>query len=210
MVGRPKKSEIKDTRKTLLEVAIDLFRTNGYGSTSIDAICVKAGIKKGTFFHYFRTKEELAVETTKYWSTFNFEVFKDAHYLRLSDPLARLNGYLNFRIKLLMDESTELSCLIGTLAQEIHASKPGIRIACGECIISYGAKLENDFAAIRDKYAPKSNWKPSELASHVEAVIQGAIVIAKATDDRNRAADSIRHLKKYIQLLIERNETGLS
>jgi len=45
-----------------MNAAMDLIWTNSYGSTSVDAICERAGAKKGSFYHFFKSKSELAVK----------------------------------------------------------------------------------------------------------------------------------------------------
>jgi TetR/AcrR family transcriptional regulator, transcriptional repressor for nem operon len=51
-----------ETRENLLAAAIELISAQSYGSVSVDDICEKAGVKKGSFYHFFPSKEELAVE----------------------------------------------------------------------------------------------------------------------------------------------------
>ncbi|MGH8095620.1 MAG: TetR/AcrR family transcriptional regulator [Chthoniobacterales bacterium] len=51
-----------DAEERLMNAAMDLIWENSYGSTSVDAICEKAGAKKGSFYHFFESKSELAVK----------------------------------------------------------------------------------------------------------------------------------------------------
>jgi TetR/AcrR family transcriptional repressor of nem operon len=50
-----------DARQQLLDAAIHLIRTSTYGAVSVDQICVEAGVKKGSFYHFFPSKEDLAL-----------------------------------------------------------------------------------------------------------------------------------------------------
>src|SRR5215831_1049036 len=57
-----------DTRENLLAAAIELISAQSYGSVSVDDICDKAGVKKGSFYHFFPSKIDLAVEAYEaYW-----------------------------------------------------------------------------------------------------------------------------------------------
>jgi TetR/AcrR family transcriptional regulator, transcriptional repressor for nem operon len=49
------------TREKLLEVAFDLIWDSSYGSVSVDDICKRAGVNKGSFYHFFPTKADLAM-----------------------------------------------------------------------------------------------------------------------------------------------------
>ena len=48
-------------RASLLEAGLRLFRAQGFGATSVDQVAAAAGLAKGTFYNYFRTKEDLAL-----------------------------------------------------------------------------------------------------------------------------------------------------
>jgi TetR/AcrR family transcriptional repressor of nem operon len=48
------------TRQKLIDTATDLIWTSSYGSVSVDDICHTAGVKKGSFYHYFPSKHDLA------------------------------------------------------------------------------------------------------------------------------------------------------
>ncbi len=49
------------TRQKLLETAKGLLWASGYGAVSVDDICREAGVKKGSFYHYFPSKIDLAL-----------------------------------------------------------------------------------------------------------------------------------------------------
>jgi TetR/AcrR family transcriptional repressor of nem operon len=51
-----------DTREKLLQVAFDLIWNQSYGSVSVDHICERARVNKGSFYHFFASKSDLAVE----------------------------------------------------------------------------------------------------------------------------------------------------
>ncbi len=57
--GRPTRSDALKLGERILEVATDLFLSEGYGSTSIEAVAARAGISKRTFYHRFDGKAEL-------------------------------------------------------------------------------------------------------------------------------------------------------
>ena len=84
-------------RLLLLDAARDVIRTSGYAATTVDQICATAGVSKGAFFHHFENKEALGIAAARYWSATTSELFEQAPYQRLADPLDRLIGYVDFR-----------------------------------------------------------------------------------------------------------------
>jgi TetR/AcrR family transcriptional regulator, mexJK operon transcriptional repressor len=57
--GRPSRADALRLRQRILEVATELFLAEGYGSTTIEAVAVRAGISKRTFYHRFDDKSAL-------------------------------------------------------------------------------------------------------------------------------------------------------
>lgn len=204
-MARPKKSEnSQDTKTALLAAATELIRTNGFGATTVDQLCRQAGVSKGTFFHYFKSKEELAVEAAKNWSKVTTEFFKSAPYTKLKDPLDRILGYIKFRKDLLKGELPAFTCLVGTMVQETFNSSSDIREACYESIFGHAKNLlENDIEEAMKLYAPTAKWTAKSLALHTQAVLQGSFILAKASEDLLCAKESVAHLENYIRLLFK-------
>jgi len=187
----------------LLDAALATIREKGYSSTSVDELCAQAGVSKGAFFHYFKSKDALAVAAAKHWSEITGAFFETAPYHRHSDPLDRVLGYLDFRKAILKGELAEFTCLVGTMVQEIYGTNPDIREACEASISGHAAKVEADIAEAMKRYGVRAPWTAESLALHTQAVLQGAFVVAKAKGSAASAAASIDHLRRYIVMLFK-------
>lgn len=204
-MARPKTDpDKKPSRELLLEAATELIRTNGYTSTTVDVLCEKAGVSKGTFFHNFSSKEELAVAAANRWSEMTSEFFRSAPYHKKKDPLERVIGYVRFRKEILQGDLPEFTCLVGTMVQEVYSSHPEINQACYNSIFLHAETLEADIADAKKLYVPKEKWTPKSLALHTQAVLQGAFILAKASGEVKYAAESVDHLENYIHLLFKK------
>jgi TetR/AcrR family transcriptional repressor of nem operon len=189
-------------RSRLLDAATHLIRAQGYAATSVDELCAHAGVTKGAFFHHFKSKEALAVAAAKNWADFTGAFFEQAPYHQPADPLDRVLAYVDFRIAMLEGRSLpDFTCLMGTMVQETYGTNPDIRDACAASITGHAATLVKDIAEAKAKYARTANWSPESLALHTQCVIQGAFILAKAMNDHTAAAESMRHLRRYIELL---------
>ena len=197
----PRSSAKTDARTKLLEAALSVIRTKGYSATSVDELCAAAGFTKGAFFHHFKSKDELGVVAADHWSETTGAVFADAPYHDHGAPLDRVLGYLEFRKALLQGGVPEFTCLVGTMVQETYETTPAIRAACERSITGHAATLEADIeAAIRERNMA-ADWTAKSLALHTQAVLQGAFILAKATGGAEIAADSIDHLRRYVEML---------
>lgn len=190
-------------RQKLLDAALALIREKGYASTSVDDLCARAGVAKGSFFHHFKDKPSLAVAAADYWSELTGAFFAAAPYHKHKDPLARVLGYIDFRRSILTGGVPDFTCLVGTMVQEAYESHPAIRAACDASISGHAEKIEADIAEAMTLHGLRAKWTAKSLALHTQAVLQGAFILAKAKGNATIAADSIDHLRRYVELLFQ-------
>jgi len=190
-----------DSKTKLLDAALYVIRAKGYSAARVEDVCEAAGLTKGSFFHHFSSKEELALAAAEHFSAFAESIFSAAPYHFPADPLDRLLGYVDFRKAILQGELPEYTCLLGTMVQETYETHPAIRKACDRCISAHAATLVADIQAAVDQYGLSPQWTVESLAYYTQAVIQGAFVLAKAQQSSLIAASCLEHLHRYLQLL---------
>jgi TetR/AcrR family transcriptional repressor of nem operon len=202
MASAGSKAESRHESKTkLLDAALKVIRAKGYAATRVEDICEAAGLTKGSFFHHFKSKEDLAIAAAEHWSAVTRGLFVASPYHDHADPLDRLLAYVDCRRALLRGELPEFTCLAGTMVQEVYATHPAIRDSCSASIAGHAATLVPDIEAARRRYGVAGDWSAESLALHTQAVLQGAFILAKAKQDANVAADCIDHLRRYLELL---------
>ncbi|MEY4951818.1 MAG: hypothetical protein RL299_242 [Pseudomonadota bacterium] len=192
-------------RDKLLEAGVKLVREQGFSATSVDQLCQAAGVTKGAFFHHFASKEALGVALAEYWSSSTGQFFAAAPFHHLADPLARVLGYIDLRIALLAGPAENFSCVAGTMVQEAFLTSEAIRAACHDSIMGNAKALEADLAAALAQ-SGATGVTAAGLARHVQAVIQGAFVLAKAEGSAGAAdlaREELRHLRRYFEMLLK-------
>src|SRR5262250_2811123 len=86
---------VSDMKERLTEAAMELLWENSYGATSVDAICERAGAKKGSFYHFFKSKSDLAAAALEAdWDKKKTEM--DAMFSPTVPPLDRFERYFDF------------------------------------------------------------------------------------------------------------------
>ena len=86
---------VSDMKKRLMDAAMDLIWENSYGATSVDAICERAGAKKGSFYYFFKSKSELAAAALEdCWNKKRAEM--DSIFSPTVPPLERFDRYFDF------------------------------------------------------------------------------------------------------------------
>jgi TetR/AcrR family transcriptional repressor of nem operon len=193
-----------ESKTKLLDAALHVIRGKGYAATTVEDICNEAGVTKGSFFHHFKSKEELAIAAASYWGTMTGGFFAAAPYQLLKDPLDRLLGYVDFRGEILQGDLPDYTCLLGTLVQETYATHPDIRQACDEGMSAHIAELTRDVEAAKVLYAPKAEWSAESVGCFIQTVLQGGFIFAKAKQNPDVVRQSLAHLRRYLEALFNR------
>jgi TetR/AcrR family transcriptional repressor of nem operon len=189
------------SKAKLLDATIKVVRTKGYNAMRIEDVCAEAGVTKGSFFHHFKSKDDLALAAMEQWKTNAGDLFANAPYHLATDPLDRVLAYVDFRKTILTGELPEFTCFAGTMVQETYATNPRLQAACESSICGHAKTLEADIEAAMRKYRVPEEVTAGSLARHTQCVIQGAFILAKATGSAAVAAESIDHLRRYFTLL---------
>jgi TetR/AcrR family transcriptional regulator, transcriptional repressor for nem operon len=190
------------TSKTrLLDATLKVVRSKGYTATRIEDVCAEAGLTKGSFFHHFKSKEDLALAAVAHWDMYTKGFFAAGSYHGAADPLDRLIAYVDFRKAMLTGELPEFTCFAGTIIQEAYGTHPDISAACERNISEHAKTLEADIRAAMRKYDAGGDWSAESLSLHIQSVIQGAFILAKAKGSAAVAADGLDHLRRYLKLL---------
>ncbi len=196
---------LHESKAKLLDAAVHVIRAKGFVAATVDDICLAAGVTKGSFFHHFKSKDDLGVSAAGYFSKNAKDLFAAAPYHLANDPLERLLGYVDFRISLLHGETAEYTCLLGTMVQETYATHPGIRTACDAGMSAHVAELTKDIEAAKQLYAPDAGFSAESVGFFMQSVLQGAFIFAKAKQDPEMARNSLTHLRSFLEQLFKPN-----
>jgi TetR/AcrR family transcriptional repressor of nem operon len=103
---------VSDARERLMEAMRELIWTGSYGATTIDQICDKAGVKKGSFYYFFESKVELAVAALdEHWQLRRPEL--DAIFSPTVPPLERFKKYCEFGYRFQAEIVEKHGCVLG-------------------------------------------------------------------------------------------------
>lgn len=184
------------TREKLLDAAQELMLAKGFVATTVDEICERAGLTKGSFFHYFETKDDLGKAALERFS-FGFGSAMGAACSGIEDPLDRVLASIDFAIEKSRDPKHQ-GCLVGTFAQEISTTHPELRQACAASFEGFVQALSRDIALARARHAPKADFDPEQLGEYFLALAQGSLLLMKARKDRKVLERNFLFLKSQV------------
>jgi len=197
------KSELPETKRKLIDAGVELMRVQGFNATSVDEICAAAGVTKGGFFHYFKSKEDLAKAAVGRFREGKMRSLGEAPYRTMKDPLDRVFGRLDFE-KAVIEQSggrPAKGCLVGMFAQEMVVKHQELRGACEEFFSDVGGDLEKEIAEAKALHAPEAAFDPKKVATFYLAMVQGSLILSKSSGSNEVRLDNIEQFRQYLALL---------
>jgi TetR/AcrR family transcriptional repressor of nem operon len=75
-----------DSRSRLLNAALKVVRSKGYTATRVEDLCAEAGVTKGSFFHHFKSKDDLVLAAVAHWDEVTGSLFEAARGKEQYEP----------------------------------------------------------------------------------------------------------------------------
>jgi TetR/AcrR family transcriptional repressor of nem operon len=175
-----------DTRDRLIEAAIELIYGRSFGAVGVQEICARAGVQKGSFYHFFRSKRELAVAAIdELWHRLREQVF-DPAFAEDAPPLQRIERFFErsaaFQEAQAKASGHVLGCPLGNLALEMSTQDEELRAHLERLFRAAERRIEKALQAARaDGSAPDVD--PAAAARAVFAYMEGALLMAKTGND---------------------------
>lgn len=167
------------TRDKLIEIGADLITEQGFNATGINAVLSRAGVPKGSFYHYFPSKEAFGLAV--------IDAFAEQYDIRLAaifdkaeaSPLEQLRRYFEVGKEDMLSCDHARGCLIGNLGQELSARSEVFRARLDQVFRAWEHRLVACLVEARSAGEVPDDIDPEALASFIMAGWEGAILRAK-------------------------------
>lgn len=172
-----------DSKQRLLQIATELIWESSYAHASVDRICERAEIKKGSFYHHFTSKAQLAFETLEtQWAQMRPAL--DEIFSPLVPPLERIQRFFRHGIELQVFMHSKVGfvcgCPLVSLGSEISTQEPALRAKVAE-ILDYKLRyLESAIREARDLgliETTDSHQTAQIIADYAEGVLTRARIM---------------------------------
>ena len=188
-------------REKIINSTLEVMEGRGYQSVSVDEIISHAAVSKGSFYHCFKSKEELAMQALEEYERRGAEIISSGSYLQIEDPVLRAIAFVQY----IEDRSMDLwqhGCLLGAVALEVAQSHPMLLEKIAELFEQFERGIAIIFTpALRARKVEKVTGK--DLSRHFLAVIEGAIITAKTHEKPEYLVQGISHFKRYLECVLE-------
>jgi TetR/AcrR family transcriptional repressor of nem operon len=180
-----------DTRNLIIQTGADLIGTKGFGATGINGILTVAGVPKGSFYHYFSSKNDFGLAI--------IDTFADEYDAKLDRILNdssrscvdRLRAYFDTGFESMTDCDCTRGCLMGNLGQELAGQNETFRVRLDKVFTGWEKRFERCISDAQTAGDIDSNINPSDAASVLLSGWEGALLrskVVKSTDPMERFA----------------------
>ncbi len=170
-----------DARGRLLREGGRLIHARGYEAVSVADICQAAGLQKGSFYHFFPSKRDLVLAVLDEIAAHERTAWQDV----LARPRDEQLAFFLRRIETTLTEGAEEAgcvrgCPVGNLAMELSTRDPEVRARIATMLAAWQAQLAEVIVATG---LAADHVSALPRAQRLLALIQGALLLAKATND---------------------------
>ena len=183
----------QNAREKIITTGVEMVAISGFNATGIDSILKAAGVPKGSFYHYFGSKENFGIEV--------INLFADRYAQRLHQyfddqsvaPLERIRNYLEQTIEHLTEENFSKGCLIGTLGQELADQNERFRDRLAEVFCDWLELFADCLRQAQQAGSLSARLDAKKLASFLLSGWEGAVLRAKVMGCGSRAGKTEQH-----------------
>jgi TetR/AcrR family transcriptional repressor of nem operon len=193
--GRPPKitRENQDTKAELIRSGLEQLTEHGFASSGIDQILKKVGVPKGSFYHYFASKEAFGREVIGSYNKY-FANKLDAYLLDESfPPLARLSNFVEDAKEGMARYNFKRGCLVGNLGQEVDLLPETFRQQLIDVFLSWHERVANCLKAAQKQGTLSSKVDCEKLAEHFWIGWEGAVSRAKLIQSNSPLDDYLHY-----------------
>jgi TetR/AcrR family transcriptional repressor of nem operon len=168
-----------DTRTALLEAGKEVMFEKGYTNAGIQEVLNKIGVPKGSFYHYFNSKEDFALKIIEYidqtCGAKSMLTFKD----RNVSPIKRLMNYCNEGKSALCESKCRKGCFIGNLSQEMADQSEVLRKALSKIMSKWTELFASCIEEGQKAGEISKAWPADKMAELFFCGWEGALMRAK-------------------------------
>jgi TetR/AcrR family transcriptional repressor of nem operon len=189
------------SKERILAGAKELFLARGYAATTVDAICEKAKLTKGSFYYFFDSKEDLGLAVLDWSLRRSTQMLASGPHVRIVDPVEKAFAFLK-HLEKCSPEVWSGGCLLGSFSVELADTNSRMQKAVAGMFRTvegmFAEQLQPIAAQCTEKQAPSA----SELADTLLSILEGSIILAKAHRDPTRIPKAIRRFRLSLATLI--------
>lgn len=197
----PPSNKAAATKQRILKAANQLFYVHGYNATGLDAIINQAGITKGNFYYYFKSKEILATAVLEWHFEQITKETQDLLQAKNLTPLSTLFAILDAieaRQFSQYGEGAVCGCFVGNFTLEMSTDSEQVRAKVNSIFKRYLENFSNLLEQAKTTGEIPKSINPDEEASMILSLVEGALLLDKANQRPKAITQAIKFIKTHL------------
>ena len=188
----------RTSKEKLVRAARNLMLAQGYPITSVDDIIEAAGVSKGSFYHYFDSKEELALTAMHEFLADGAALMMDGPFRDIADPRKRAIAFLK-HIESVAMRLWDHGCLLVMFSVELAGTSPTVREETSAVLLDLIDRVGAILRPLTKEGGGNMPMTASAMANMYMAIIDGSLVYARATGDSRCIARNLKTFRQQIE-----------
>lgn len=182
------------SREHILEKGLDLFSERGYHGTGLNDILKACGVSKGSFYNFFGSKEQFAVEIIEHHHSIEFERWETESSKLSGRQFEKCKQMMKMEIERYESDANHKGCLITNLSGELGDASPAFKQAIQKSFKEVLVAIEEDLITSQREGDVRTDISAKQLAHLVLDTWHGALL-------RMQVESSTQPLQQAIDLL---------
>ena len=172
---------LSNTKTHLLDTGYQLIASKGFTAVGIKQILDTAGVPKGSFYHYFKSKEAYGIALVDAYDS--YFIAKLTHYLQQEDvpPLERIVNFTQSAIKGMKKYDYKRGCLVGNLNQELNHLSDDFKTRLMQSYIAWQQQLKRCLDLAQQQQTINPHINTEQMSEYFWVGWEGAVMRAKLT-----------------------------
>ena len=193
-------TKAEKTKNYIVEKTAPIFNMKGYAGTSLNDITAATGLTKGSIYGNFANKDEVAFAAFDY--NLNSNVKKiEAAVSKSQSTKSKLLAYIEVYESVLVDGITVGGCPVLNTAIDADDTHPALREKVLRAVLSWKKGISSLVTDGINNGEITAGTDPEQVALTLIAMIEGAIMISRLTNNFDHWHSIMNSLKKYINSL---------
>jgi TetR/AcrR family transcriptional repressor of nem operon len=188
----------KETIESILEIGTDLILKNGYHNVGLNKILTEANIPKGSFYYYFKSKEDFGLQIIKFYSEKSLVILKSYLENDTKNHKQRIISFFKAMQDIYTAKNYKEGCLLGNCSTELSDFSESFSISIANELSVWQKCFEKCIQEGQIKGNIKTNESPKILGDLILTMWEGALLRMKSAKNVESIEIFILYLEKYI------------
>jgi len=190
------KTNKQETRQALIDTGTCIILEKGFNHTGIDQVLKAVGVPKGSFYYYFKSKDDFGLSIIEHHADLLLEQLNEIFQNKSISSLQRLRNYFENGRGMIEQRACRNGCLFGNLGQEMADQNETFRLKLAEVFSKWCNVISNCIQEAQNEGDISKTMNPDRLAEFMMFSWEGAVLRAKITQ-------TIQPIDTYLHFVFE-------